>query len=317
MFEKFQPEFTGLYTFLGFDYTKEVQDADVVFYGMPFDLGVTNRPGCKFGPNAIRKYSSCKNYHEELDFNILDHFKAVDYGNVQMVSSYVEQNIQNVIDTVSEILTHTNGVTIGVGGDHTLAFPELVALKKKYGTVAMIHFDSHTDTWDVEHLAGQTSIDHATPFRLALQQECIDGNHTIQVGMRGGLSDKNDHAYALSHGFEILTANELHDIGMEAASERIRKKVADMPVFVTFDIDFLDPAFAPGTGTPVVGGFTTAEALKLLRLSLTGLNIVGMDLVEVAPNYDPAEVTCVAARDLLREFVAILSYNKNVLGRTK
>lgn len=313
MLDNFQPEFTGLYTFLGFEYTKDIKDADAVFYGMPFDLGVTNRPGCKFGPNAIRKFSSCKNYHEELDFNILDNFKAVDYGNFDMPISYIEKSMEKVITELSGILENTNAVTIGVGGDHTLAFPELSALKKKYGKVAIVHFDSHTDTWAGEYFSGQTAIHHGTPFRLALEQECIDGAHSIQVGMRGGLNSVHDHDYAFSNGFEIISANELTDIGMEAAADRIRGKVGDAPVFVTFDIDFLDPAFAPGTGTPVIGGFTTAEALKLLRLSLTGLNIVGMDLVEVAPEYDPAEITCVAARDILREFTAILSYNKNIL----
>lgn len=313
MLKNNQPEFTGMYTFLGFDYTKEIQDANAVLYGVPFDLGVTNRPGCKFGPNAIRKFSSCKPYHEELDFNMLENFRAVDYGNFQMPGYYIEKSMEQIIAELSQILESTNGVTIGVGGDHTIAFPELVALKKKFGKLALIHFDSHSDTWVSQYATGQTKIHHGTPFRLALEQECIVGEHCIQLGMRGGWEDAHDHDYALSHGFEIISANEMHDIGMQACADRIKKKVGELPVFVSFDIDFLDPAFAPGTGTPVVGGFSTAQALKLLRFSLAGLHIVGMDLVEVSPPYDPAETTCVAARQILREFIAVLSYNKNIL----
>lgn len=305
-----QHNYSGIDTFLGLPATTEISaDTDCVIYGMPMDIGTSNRAGTRFGPKMIRKYGNCKPYHEELDIDIFEDFKAIDYGDVDMSWGYILDDMQSVIQTVDRIVE--KGVkTIGIGGDHTLAYPELVAMKHKYGKVALIHFDSHTDTWEHEGKDGTTLINHATPFRLAYEQECLAEGHIVQVGMRGGLLGPDDHKYALEHGFQIITGNELHDMGMEEGAKKIRKIVGDLPVFVTFDIDFLDPAYAPGTGTPVIGGFTTAEALTLLRKALPGLNIVGMDLVEVAPEYDPTEATLYAAQAILREFVSVLSYNK-------
>ena len=304
-----QEKFSGIYSFLGLPATTDIsEDTDCVIYGMPMDIGTTNRAGTRFGPKTIRRYGSCKPYHEELGIDIFDDFKAIDYGDMKMSEGYIIDDMTTVINTVEGILE--KGVkTIGIGGDHTLAYPELVAMKHKYGKVALIHFDSHTDTWEWPAANDTTLINHATPFRLAMERECLAEGHIVQVGMRGGLLSDKDHEYALTHGFRIITGNEVHD-GMDTCAEEIRKTVGDMPVFVTFDIDFLDPAYAPGTGTPVCGGFSTAEALTLLRKSLPGLNIVGMDIVEVAPEYDPTEATAYAAQAILREFVSVLSYNK-------
>ena len=305
-----QEKYSGIYSFLGLPATTDIsEDTDCVIYGMPMDIGTTNRAGTRFGPKTIRRYGSCKPYHEELGIDIFDDFKAIDYGDMKMSEGYIIDDMTTVINTVEGILE--KGVkTIGIGGDHTLAYPELVAMKHKYGKVALIHFDSHTDTWEWPAANDTTLINHATPFRLAMERECLAEGHIVQVGMRGGLLSDKDHEYALTHGFRIITGNEVHDMGMDTCAKEIRKTVGDMPVFVTFDIDFLDPAYAPGTGTPVCGGFSTAEALTLLRKSLPGLNIVGMDIVEVAPEYDPTEATAYAAQAILREFVSVLSYNK-------
>ena len=305
-----QDMYSGIYSFLGLPATTEIsEDTDCVIYGMPMDIGTTNRAGTRFGPRTIRRYGSCKPYHEELDIDIFEDFKAIDYGDMKMSEGYIIDDMTTVINTVSGILD--KGVkTIGIGGDHTLAYPELVAMKRKYGKVALIHFDSHTDTWEWPADNDTTLINHATPFRLAMERECLAEGHLVQVGMRGGLMSDKDHEYALTHGFRIITGNEVHDMGISKCAEEIRSTVGDLPVFVTFDIDFLDPAYAPGTGTPVCGGFTTAEALTLLRKALPGLNIVGMDIVEVAPEYDPTEATAYAAQAILREFVSVLSYNK-------
>ncbi|MFR0847028.1 MAG: arginase family protein [Eubacterium sp.] len=259
----------------------------------------------------MRQYGQCKPYHEELDINIFDDFKAVDTGDFAIPLSYVDRDMDAVENQLYELLE--KGVkTIGVGGDHTLSYPELLALKRKFGKVAFVHFDSHTDTWDWPDENGNTLINHGTPFRLAIQHDCIDMDHAIQIGMRGGFGTLEDHDFALEHGMQIIFGNELHEMGMSACAKRIREVVGDTPVFVTFDIDFLDPAVAPGTGTPIVGGFTTAEALQILREGLTRLNIVAMDLVEVAPAYDPTGQTQVVANEILREFLSILSYNKKV-----
>ena len=303
------PVYSGIHTLLGLPYDKDAKDADVALYGMPFDISTTNRTGCRFGPEGIRQYGQCKPYHEELDIDIFDDFKAVDTGDFAIPLSYVDRDMDAVENQLYELLE--KGVkTIGVGGDHTLSYPELLALKRKFGKVAFVHFDSHTDTWDWPDENGNTLINHGTPFRLAIQHDCIDMDHAIQIGMRGGFGTLEDHDFALEHGMQIIFGNELHEMGMSACAKRIRKVVGDTPVFVTFDIDFLDPAVAPGTGTPIVGGFTTAEALQILREGLTGLNIVAMDLVEVAPAYDPTGQTQVVANEILREFLSILSYNK-------
>lgn len=303
------PVYSGIHTLLGLPYDKDAKDADVALYGMPFDISTTNRTGCRFGPEGIRQYGQCKPYHEELDIDIFDDFKAVDTGDFAIPLSYVDRDMDAVENQLYELLG--KGVkTIGVGGDHTLSYPELLALKRKFGKVAFVHFDSHTDTWDWPDENGNTLINHGTPFRLAIQHDCIDMDHAIQIGMRGGFGTLEDHDFALEHGMQIIFGNELHEMGMSACAKRIREVVGDTPVFVTFDIDFLDPAVAPGTGTPIVGGFTTAEALQILREGLTGLNIVAMDLVEVAPAYDPTGQTQVVANEILREFLSILSYNK-------
>ena len=305
------PVYSGIHTLLGLPYDKDAKDADVALYGMPFDISPTNRTGCRFGPEGIRQYGQCKPYHEELDINIFDDFKAVDTGDFAIPLSYVDRDMDAVENQLYELLE--KGVkTIGVGGDHTLSYPELLALKRKFGKVAFVHFDSHTDTWDWPDENGNTLINHGTPFRLAIQHDCIDMDHAIQIGMRGGFGTLEDHDFALEHGMQIIFGNELHEMGMSACAKRIREVVGDTPVFVTFDIDFLDPAVAPGTGTPIVGGFTTAEALQILREGLTRLNIVAMDLVEVAPAYDPTGQTQVVANEILREFLSILSYNKKV-----
>lgn len=303
------PVYSGIHTLLGLPYDKDAKDADVALYGMPFDISTTNRTGCRFGPEGIRQYGQCKPYHEELDIDIFDDFKALDTGDFAIPLSYVDRDMDAVENQLYELLE--KGVkTIGVGGDHTLSYPELLALKRKFGKVAFVHFDSHTDTWDWPDENGNTLINHGTPFRLAIQHDCIDMDHAIQIGMRGGFGTLEDHDFALEHGMQIIFGNELHEMGMSACAKRIREVVGDTPVFVTFDIDFLDPAVAPGTGTPIVGGFTTAEALQILREGLTGLNIVAMDLVEVAPAYDPTGQTQVVANEILREFLSILSYNK-------
>ncbi len=306
------PVYSGVHTFLGLPNETDLTDVDVAMYGMPFDITTTNRSGCRFGPAGIREHGYCTPYHEELDIDIFEDFKAVDIGDFNIPLGYVDWDMKVIEDQLYRLL-EKDVKTIGVGGDHTLSFPELMALKKKFGPVAFVHFDSHTDTWDWPDADGNTLINHGTPFRLAIQNDCIDMNHAIQIGMRGGFSSATDHDFALEHGMKIIFGNELHEMGMSKCAQKIREVVGDAPVFVTFDIDFLDPAVAPGTGTPVVGGFTTAEALQILREGLTGFNIVAMDLVEVAPCYDAADITQVAANDILREFLSILSYNKKHL----
>ncbi len=309
-----QDNYTGIYTFLGADYSKEItDDVDCVIYGMPYDAGTLSRSGARFGPGVLRKYGNCKPYHEELDINILENFKMIDYGDIDVLTGEVHEDMYNVISALLSIIEN-DVVTIGVGGDHTLAYPEMRALKEKYGKLALIHFDSHTDTWDAPNRDGTTKINQDTPFRLAVEQECLEKGSSIQVGMRGPIDSDDDYTYARENGITVVTAKEIHNTGIEACAKQIKETVGDSPVFVSLDIDFLDAAYVPGTGTPECGGFTTQETIELLQKSLKGVNIVGMDLVEVAPAYDSSEITMYASQAILREFAAILSYNKKLKG---
>lgn len=302
---------SGIKTFMNFPFSKDIKDADAVVYGMPYDCATSNRPGTRFAPQEIRKCWGFSPYDIEFQFNAHENFSGIDYGDFEIPYQDVHETMLAVTDQLDKILNETDGVIIGVGGDHALTFAELRSMEKKYGPMAFIHFDSHTDTWDSPDGDGNCRITHGTPFRLAINNGSLDATHGIQLGLRSG--GKTDHDFALSHGMTIIKAQELHKIGMEEAAKRIREVVGDKPTFVTFDIDFIDPAYAPGTGTPIIGGFSTAETLKLLRLALPGLNIKGFDLVEVAPQYDTGNITTLAGARIISEFLSIASYNKNVL----
>ena len=302
---------SGIHTFMNLPASRELEDADVVLYGMPYDCATSYRPGTRFAPREIRKCWGFSPYHIEFQFNAHENFKAVDYGDFAISYNTAHDAMMDVTRQLSDILSRTDAVTIGVGGDHALAFGEMRALRDKYGPLAFIHFDSHTDTWEYLDADGNCEINHGTPFRMAIYNGSLDAAHGIQVGLRSG--GKTDHDFALSHGMTIIKAHEMHKIGIEKTAERIRETVGNLPCFVTFDIDFIDPAYAPGTGTPVIGGFSTWETLKLLRLALPGLNIKAFDLVEVAPQYDTANITTLAGARIISEFISIISYNKNML----
>ncbi len=313
---KGRPENTGIKTICGLkpeSNLENLKDLDAVIYGMPYDCATSNRPGTRFGPRALRKPWGFNAYSIEFGFNAHENFEARDFGDFNIYYNSINETMHSVTKQLDSILAATDAVTIGIGGDHALTFAELRSMEKKYGKMAFIHFDSHTDTWDAPDENGNTMINHGTPFRVAINQGSLDATHGIQLGLRSG--GEHDHDFARDHGMTIINAHQMHKIGLEATAAKIREVVGDKPVFVTFDIDFIDPAYAPGTGTPVIGGFTTAETFKLLRLALPGLNIKGMDLVEVAPQYDTANITSLAGVRIISEFLTCLSYTKNVLNK--
>ena len=232
--------------------------------------------------------------------------KGVDYGDLDMWNA--EKAYLGSIPQEMKAILGTGTIPIVLGGDHSITFPELLAYKDVYGPVSIIHFDSHTDTWgsdtDKEH------HDHSTPFRRAIEYDCIDPKTSIQVGMRGGLFEESDFDFANNAGLEHIYAVDIHHMGIEKTAELIREKVGNNKVMVTFDIDFVDPAFAPGTGTPVSCGFTSRQALELIRHALIGLDIVGFDLVEVAPNYDAGGITSILASRIVKEFITCVACKK-------
>jgi agmatinase len=286
-----EPTYSGALSFLRRRYTKELDGVDVAVVGVPYDLATTNRPGTRLGPRAIRAASAslawCRPY--AWDFDPCERANVIDWGDVWFDPGRPQEAPAAIRAAFAAFAARDVGV-LAVGGDHFISYPILQALHAKHGTLALIHFDAHSDTW----ADADGRIDHGTMFFHAARQGLVDPAHSIQVGMRTFNAE--------SHGFHVLDARWLHAHGVEACIEEIRERVGAAKCYVSFDVDFLDPAFAPGTGTPVVGGFDTHTALRLVR-GLAGLDIVGMDVVEVSPPFDHAEITSFAAASIAQELI--------------
>lgn len=307
-FNKFKSP-NALSSFLHLEYCEDLKDVDIALAGVPFDLATSNRPGTKLGPKYLRNhvFKGVK-VDEIFDINIGDKLRIVDTGDFKLMGGYLLDAFSLITEQTKKILD-AGATPVIVGGDHSITFPELAAYYQVYGPMAMIHFDSHLDTGMYQMCPTKEIYTHGNPFSNAMRKGYLDGNHTIQIGIRTGSPKLNDD-YTKEYGREILSAKELHAISYEEAAERIRAKVGDMPCIVTFDIDFLDPAYAPGTGTPVTGGFSVYDAMMILETALPGLNIVGADLVEVEPYYDPSEITAISANNVLAKLVTCIAYNK-------
>jgi agmatinase len=287
-----EPTYSGALSFLRRTYSKNLDGVDVAVVGVPYDLATTNRPGTRLGPRAIRAASAslawCRPY--AWDFDPFERLNVVDWGDVFFDHGEPHKAPEAIGAQFAEFAAR--GVTaLALGGDHFITYPILQALHAKHGPVSLIHFDAHSDTWrDAEG-----RIDHGTMFFHAARRGFVDPGRSIQIGMR----THNDE----SHGFSVLDARWLHTHGVDACVAAIRERVGGHKCYVSFDIDFLDPAFAPGTGTPVVGGFSTHDALRLVR-GLAGLEIVGMDVVEVSPPFDTSELTALAGASIAQELLA-------------
>ncbi|WP_038038571.1 agmatinase [Thermorudis peleae] len=297
------PRFSGIRTFARLPHTRDLAGVDVAIVGVPFDTGVTYRVGARFGPAAVREMSAMlRVYHPALNVNVYDVLSVVDYGDVPVVPGFIEASYDRIVDGLRPILA-AGVVPICIGGDHSIALAELRAVAERYGPVGMVQFDSHTDTWD--EYWGQ-KYTHGTPFRRAVEEGLLDPRRVIQVGMRGSLYGPEDLDQSRDLGFEVWTTDDVRREGIAAVVQAIHRRVADGPVFLSFDIDFVDPSFAPGTGTPEIGGFTSREAQELLR-GLVGLKLVACDLVEVLPAHDPAGITALIAANLIFEILAVLA----------
>jgi len=282
------------------------QEVDFVIVGIPFDTGASFKSGARFGPSAIREASTLmRNYSMNLDVNIFEHLSGVDYGDIPVKPGFIHETYKDIEEGMS-VLFDAGIVPIALGGDHSITLGELRAAAKKYGPVALVHFDSHLDTWDNYWGMKYT---HGTPFRRACEEGLIDTKHSIQVGIRGSQYGPEDVQGSIDLGFEVLTANELHKIGMTEGVKRIQKRIGDAKIFLTFDIDFVDPSMAPGTGTIEVGGFTGYETMTLIQ-GLADANIIGTDLVEVLPAIDPAGITAYMGANIIHELLSILALQK-------
>ncbi|MEO4047076.1 agmatinase [Pseudomonas sp. CAU 1711] len=289
-----EPTYAGITSFMRRRYTRDLQGVDLVVSGVPFDTATTNRPGSRFGPRAIRAASiqSAWARHYPWEFDPFDLLACIDYGDCHFDHG-TPQETPAVIEAHAERILEAGCAMLTLGGDHFISYPLLKAHAKKHGQLALIHFDAHSDTWPDEE---GRRIDHGTMFYHAAREGLVDPACSVQVGLR----TTNDDVM----GFAVLDARQVNRSTPEQIAELIRARVGDRPVYLTFDIDCLDPAFAPGTGTPVCGGLSSHQALEILR-GLRGINLVGMDVVEVAPPYDNAEVTALAGATLAMEMICL------------
>ena len=300
------PRFCNMGTFMRMQKVDSAEGLDFVIAGAPFDTASSFRSGSRFGPNAIRNISAMmKPNNVIMQVNIMDGLKGGDIGDFNVTPGYIHPTYQAIEEGVAGILKE-NACPIVLGGDHSITLAELRAAAKKYGPVALVHFDSHSDLCD--EAFGQKN-NHGTPFRRALEENLIDASHSIQVGMRGSLYDPDEHKMAAELGMKLIPAHKVREMGLKTLVKTILERVGDKPCFLTFDIDFVDPAYAPGTGTPEVGGFTSLEALELVR-NIKDLNFVGFDLVEVLPAYDHGEITAYLAANIVFEYLSILAMKK-------
>ncbi len=290
-----EPTYSGALSFMRRKYTRDLKGVDVAVSGIPLDLATSNRPGARFGPSAIRKSSAQLSWGQPFPwpFDPLERLAVIDYGDC-----YFDSGLPGSI--IGEIEAHARtildaGVTmLTLGGDHFISYPLLRAHHALHGALALIHFDAHSDTWSED----ERRLDHGSMFYHAAKEGLIDPSHSIQIGIR----THNDE----THGFTILDANRIHDVRAEEIAAEIRRVVGYRKAYLTFDIDCLDPSCAPGTGTPVVGGLTTSQALRILR-GLKDLNLIGMDLTEVAPIYDVGEITSLAGATLALEMLCLIA----------
>jgi agmatinase len=285
----------------------ELGEVDAAAIGIPFDTATSFRPGARFGPEAIRSASVLlRPYHPVLEIDVLEAVSVVDYGDLPVAPGDTDGTYRRIEDGLAP-LVDAGIFPLVFGGDHSITLPELRALARRHGPMALVQLDSHTDTWDAYF---DQKFFHGTTFKRAAEEGLIEPSASVQAGMRGSLFAESDLQDARALGFAVIESEELRALGPDGYARTVRARVGDRPVFLSFDIDFLDPAFAPGTGTPEVAGFSTAEALGLLR-ALAGIGIVGCDIVEVAPPYDnPGQVTALAAANIALELLALFAVSR-------
>ena len=301
------PRFSGVRTFARCPHVTAPEDVDVAVVGAPFDTATSRRPGARFGPEAIRSASiGLRLYPPPLDVDVFGSLSVVDWGDLDVTPGNAERTTsQNAAGL--EPLLRAGVVPVVLGGDHSVVLGELRAHAAVHGPVALVLLDAHADTWDEYY--GERYF-HGTPFRRALEEGLVRPERSIMAGMRGPLYSRSDISDTRTMGFEIVPDAELRELGPAEYGRRVRSRVGDAPVYMSFDIDVLDPAFAPGTGTPEVAGLGPREALALIR-ALAGMRFTGFDVVEVSPAYDgPGETTALLGASVAYEFLALTAVSE-------
>lgn len=296
------PRFAGVPTFLRLPVHDEPRDVDVLIIGAPFDGGTSYRPGARFGPRGVRQASALtRGFHPDPGLDLFDYLRCADGGDVATVPLSLDESLSRIATRIEEI-ARAGAVPAMVGGDHTVSLGALRALARVHGPLGLVHFDAHSDTYGP---AWGFDVHHGTIFRNAVEEGLLRTGDVIQVGIRGPLTEAHDLAFAEKNKFEIVFVDEIKR-DLDAARKRLAAFATRGPVYVSFDLDCMDPAYAPGTGTPVPGGLTSYEALALVR-SLAGLDIVGLDVVEISPDHDPTGNTALLAATVLAQLLASLA----------
>jgi agmatinase len=300
------PRFGQVATLMLLPAVSSPANLDVALLGIPYDGGASYRTGARFGPRAIREQSSLiRTWHPVLKVHPFERLRVADCGDIDVVPISIERTYEAITARIGEVLA-AGALPLSIGGDHSITLPILRAIARWHGPVGVVHFDAHPDTWD-EYFGSK--FFHGTPFRRAIEEGLIEPQRMIQVGIRGPLYGPEDFAFHDEHGIEVLRIEPIKEQGIAWAASRL-ERLRGGPVYVSFDIDSVDPAFAPATGTPEVGGLTSYEALAIVR-ALQGLNLVGADVVEVSPPYDgPGQITSLLAANLLFEFVSLFALGR-------
>jgi agmatinase len=300
------PRFSGPRTFMRLPHVTDLEGVDVAVIGIPTDGAVVYRTGARFGPEGIRSASvMLRNYNPLLGVNVVEKLSLVDYGDVPTVPGSTQDSLDRSAAAIEEV-ARAGATTLCLGGDHTVLLAELRALAAVHGPLALVQLDSHHDLWD--EYFGQ-KLFHGSVVRRAVEEGLVDAERSVQAGLRGSLTDKDDVDLPKQFGIDALSYEELAALGPAGFSNRVRERVGTAPCFLSFDIDFVDPAFAPGTGTPEVGGPSSRDALTYVR-SLAGLDFRGFDCVEVAPPFDPAGVTAFVAANACFEMLSLLALRR-------
>ncbi len=299
------PRFAGIPTFMRLPHVAaaEADDVDIGIIGIPWDGGTTNRAGARHGPRQIRDLSTmARNVHHVTGVKPYHIANCADLGDSPVNPIDIEDTLQR-IEAFYRPLVEKNIKPLSVGGDHLSTLPVMRALCQS-GPVGMVHFDAHTDTWD--RYFGESKYTHGTPFRRAIEEGLLDPKRTVQIGIRGSLYSENDKAWGLEQGIRVIEIEEYNDLGPDAVIAEARRVVGDGLTYVSFDVDALDPVYAPGTGTPEIGGITTFDAQKMIR-GLRHLDIVGADVVEVSPPFDMSGNTAMVAATLMFEILCLMA----------
>ena len=300
------PRFVGIRTFMRLPYVTDLEDVDVAIVGIPFDTGATYRVGARFGPAAVREASALlRPYNPTQAVSIFDRLSVVDAGDIVVTPGFIDDSYERITAHLEPML-RAGVTTLAIGGDHSITLAELRAVSAVHGPVGLVQYDSHADTWDQYWGHRYT---HGTPIRRAVEEGLIAPERSIQVGLRGGLYAEGDYALSTDLGIQIVPALEVRERGLPAVAEMVKTRLGAGPSFVTFDIDFLDPAYAPGTGTPEIGGFTTYEGQFFLR-ALHGANVVAADVVEVLPSFDHGAITALAGAGMFYELLSQIARRK-------